>query len=483
MNLIARYKSLTIQTRSAIWFAASSCVLQGINFISLPFFTRLMSVEQYGIVASYGAWVTVITVFATLNIQAGAFNSGITINSERKDEYTSSMQGLLFVLCFAVFVVTFGFATAIYNFFDLPLVFIALMFVQILATGLFSLFSARERYDYKYHTLLLFTLLYAVLSVGIPLVGVYFCPDENQKALVKVVGTIIGMAIVGVIVLASTQKKKPCLFNKEFWKFAICFTVPLVPHYLSMIILGQSDRIIISSICGESAVAIYTVAYQIGTALTVVSGALNSSIVPWQYQKIKAGDYRGLKKKLNQYVVLVVIIAVVLALFSPELMTIAAPASYQDAVYVIPPVVAGIVFTFVYNILSNYEFYYMANKAISVASVIAAVLNIILNFVLIPQYGFIIAAYTTLFCYAALALFHTLFALYVVRKEVGKVTAKEFFSPTSIWAVCLMGTVCILATIAVFDYLVIRLILSGLGIIACFVMRKRGFMGKARAKE
>lgn len=473
MNLLERYKLLSVQTRSAIWFAASSCVLQGINFISLPFFTRLMSVEQYGIVAAYGAWVTVITVFATLNIQAGAFNSGITINSEKKDEYSSSMQGLLLVLCVVVFIATFGFAAVIYNFFDLPLIFIALMFVQILATGFFSLFSARERYDYRYRTLLFFTLLYAVLSVGIPLLGVYFCPNENQKAVIKVVGTIVGMTIVGLIILVYTQKKKPCFFNKEFWKFAICFTVPLVPHYLSMIVLGQSDRIIISSLCGESAVAVYTVAYQIGTALTVISGALNSSIVPWQYQKIKASDYRGLKKKLNQYVVLVVIIAVILSLFSPELMLIAAPASYQDAVYVIPPVIAGIVFTFVYNVLSNYEFYYMANKAISVASVIAAVLNIVLNFALIPQYGFMVAAYTTLFCYAALALFHTLFALYVVRKKVGKVTAKEFFSPASIWAVCLVGTVFILATIVIFDYLVIRLILISIGIITCFVARKK----------
>lgn len=188
MNLLERYKLLSVQTRSAIWFAASSCVLQGINFISLPFFTRLMSVEQYGIVAAYGAWVTVITVFATLNIQAGAFNSGITINSEKKDEYSSSMQGLLLVLCVVVFIATFGFAAVIYNFFDLPLIFIALMFVQILATGFFSLFSARERYDYRYRTLLFFTLLYAVLSVGIPLLGVYFCPNENQKAVIKVVG-------------------------------------------------------------------------------------------------------------------------------------------------------------------------------------------------------------------------------------------------------------------------------------------------------
>ena len=66
---------------------------------------------------------------------------------------------------------------------------------------------------------------------------------------------------------------------------------------------------------------------------------------------------------------------------------------------------------------SNISFYYKINKWISLVSLIAAISNIILNYIFINLYGYIAAAYTTLFCYILLAVSHYILYMRVLRKR------------------------------------------------------------------
>lgn len=60
---------------------------------------------------------------------------------------------------------------------------------------------------------------------------------------------------------------------------------------------------------------------------------------------------------------------------------------------------------------------YKKTKYIMVASIIGAVLNVILNFALIPVFGYLAAGYTTLFCYLLFALFHGVFMLKIAQEQ------------------------------------------------------------------
>ena len=61
---------------------------------------------------------------------------------------------------------------------------------------------------------------------------------------------------------------------------------------------------------------------------------------------------------------------------------------------------------YAYDTFSRVEFYYEKTNYLMAASIIAATLNIALNYILIPHLGYIAAAYTTLFCYMSYAIFH-----------------------------------------------------------------------------
>jgi hypothetical protein len=95
-------------------------------------------------------------------------------------------------------------------------------------------------------------------------------------------------------------------------------------------------------------------------------------------------------------------------LFAPELLLIFGGKTYLEAKYVIPPVVLGYIFCMIYSLFSCLERYAKQQKIFAVITFICAVANIVLNFLLIPVFGYIAAAYTTLFSYILSSLLHFL---------------------------------------------------------------------------
>jgi len=98
-------------------------------------------------------------------------------------------------------------------------------------------------------------------------------------------------------------------------------------------------------------------------------------------------------------------------------MKVIGTSEYSEAIYVIPIVVIGIYFTFIYDLYAAIEFYYGSTQYAMCASVIGATLNILLNLIFIPKYGYIAAAYTTLVCYIVFWFMHYFFAKRVLNKQ------------------------------------------------------------------
>ena len=90
-KIAAEYDKMPITTKAAVWFTICNCISSGITFLSMPLFTRLMSSSQYGVVTVYNSWVQMFSVFATLNLSAGAFNNGMVKFSDDRNRYSSSM--------------------------------------------------------------------------------------------------------------------------------------------------------------------------------------------------------------------------------------------------------------------------------------------------------------------------------------------------------------------------------------------------------
>lgn len=411
-KVLAKYKGLSVQAKSAIWFAVCSILQKGISLITVPIFTRLLTTEQYGTYSLYLSWLQILTIVTSLYLYHGVFNNGMTKFDKDRDVYISSMQGLTLTITTIVFAIYLAARDFWSGLLGLAPVFVFLMFIEMSVTPALHFWSGKQRFEYKYKRLVAITLAKTAVN---PILGIIMVLLAQEKDIARVASVVITEVIFCGLIMILQYYRGKRFVHLKYWKYALGLAVPLLPHYLSGMILNQGDRVMIDRMVGKSEVAFYSVAYNIGLLVQIFTRAINNSFIPWMYQKIKKGDYSGIQKTMNFLLVIISTMGFGLMMCSPELVLLFGSSKYANAVYVIPPVAASVYFIFLYNLLAIPQFYFEETRFLAVSSFIAAALNIGLNYVFIKIYGYIAAGYTTLTCYVIYSLGH-----YIVSKNVLK---------------------------------------------------------------
>lgn len=394
--------------KAAFWFIICSFLQRGITVLTTPIFTRVLSTSDYGLFNVFSSWMEIFTVIFTLRICYGAYMRNLVKNPEDRDAYTSSMLGLTTTMIVFWFVIYCLFSKKINNILSLTTPMMICMFVLILTSTSYSFWSSHERVDFRYKKLVIVTLSVSILK---PVFGILFVLLVSvNKTFYRILSlTIVELAFFGILFFYQLIKGK-IFFNKQYWKEAILFNIPLVPHYLSQIILNHSDRLMINAFCGPSDTGIYSLAYSLAMLMVFFNNSINNTLTPWIYQQLKNKNYTQVKKICTLCCLFVNCINILIMFFAPEAMRLFAPSSYYEAIFVIPPVTSGVFFMFLYGIFVNSEIYYGNNKLVMIASTFGAVLNVVLNYIFIPKYGYQAAAYTTLVGYIVYAILHGIFA-------------------------------------------------------------------------
>lgn len=108
-KLMVQYKNMSAPVKASIWFVICNLVQSGINVISVPIFTRMMSTEEYGTFNTFYAWRNILMIFTSLNLSYGVFNNAMVKyeDSKTRDQYVSSMEGLYSLITCAFLDFTF----------------------------------------------------------------------------------------------------------------------------------------------------------------------------------------------------------------------------------------------------------------------------------------------------------------------------------------------------------------------------------------
>ncbi len=414
-KIIGKYRKIPVQARASLWFLICSFLQRGISVITTPIFTRLLSTAEYGRFNVFNSWLGIVTVIVSLNLYAGVYTQGLVKYDNDKARFSSSLQGLTLVLISAwtlIYTLTRGFWN---NLLELTTVQMYAMLVMIWATAAFRFWSAEKRVAYSYRSLVIVTLL---VSLAKPVIGIIFVTHATDKVTAR----ILGIALVDLIgftwMFFAQMIRGKHFFNKEYWIYALGFNLPLIPHYLSQIILNSSDRLMIKSMVGASEAGIYSLAYSLSQIMLLFNQALLQTIEPWIYQKIKSGRTQDICKVAYPAFGFIGIVNLALMAFAPEVVRIFAPAEYYDAIWVIPPVAMSVFFSFSYSFFATFEFYFEKTNFVMTASIIGAGLNLLLNWIFIRIYGYYAAGYTTLFCYIIFAVGHYYFMDRICKEKM-----------------------------------------------------------------
>lgn len=417
------YRTLSVPARAGIWFLICNVLQKGMSAITTPIFTRLLTTSEYGDVSTFYAWADLLSVVITFGLSSTVYSRGLVKNDSDKKRYTTVVVSLSIVTTIISYTVYFSLHSILNSIIGLSLSMMTALYVYTLFNTVTEFWYQEKRVFYEYKKFVLLTLFLTIIKPVISIIAILLFQDNKIDA--RILSEIIIVTIVGAILLIPILFNKSSHYDKEIWKESMLFVLPLIPHYLSQRVLSQSDRIMIKVMVGSSEAGIYSLAYSVGMLLTLLHTAINNTLGPWAFRKMKENDCRAVGMLCEQLLIFFGLCVVSFSLIAPEMVKIFASEEYYEAIYIVPIIALSAFFMFMYVLYINFEYYSGKTQFVMIATILSAVINLMLNYVFIPIYGYIAAAYTTLFCYILYALGHYFIMKYICEKFMN---AKHVFN-------------------------------------------------------
>ena len=395
--------------KATLVFAIASFATSGINYITTPIFTRLLTNSQYGTVAVYNSWYAIIRVFASMTlIFPGVLNVGLYEHKENRWRYLASMLGLTTVSTVILGVLYALFSSQVECLLALPGSLVTLILLMCLSQPATTFWTFKQRYEYRYKITFFVSVGSAVLAQLLSIIAVVLFDRYGYQHLDQVrlwsaglVNIAVGMVLYGTII-----KKGKAFADIPLWKSTVLIALPLIPHYLGSELLSSLDKIMISQMVSEDKAGIYSLATILSSIGVLLWRALNIMFAPFVNEKLGNRDFNSIQKNVRPLLEITGIMCVIASLAAPEIIGILATDDYMEGIYAVPPIAAGIFAHALYDVFSAVSFFHKKSVNIAISTTTATVVNIVLNYIFIKSFGYIAASYTTLIANLVLVVMH-----------------------------------------------------------------------------
>lgn len=468
-QFIKKYEKMPVVARASLWFVICGFMTRGVSLLTTPIFTRLLTTEQYGVYSVFNSWLEIVTIFASLKLGYGVYIQGLVKFNDDQDRFSSSLLGLATTWCGGVFLIYLLFHKTFNSLLGLETPMMVCMFIMVISTVALDFWSARKRNEFKYATLVKVTMFIVAMKPVLGIIAVLLTNDA-YKVEARIATLALVELAVGVILYIQIMSRGHEYYNKKYWKYALLINLPLVPHFLSQVILNHSDRIMIQKMVGESAAGVYSLAYSMAMILSMINTSILQAIRPWVFQRIKAGEKEKIQPVVVSAILVVAFCNIMLISFAPELVAIFAPGSYSGAIDLMPPITLAVLFAFLYNLFVDIEMYFEKTKSVMNIAIVCAAINLITNYFGIMWFGYAAVAYTTLACYILMAILHYCSMERMLRKNniKGKIYDAKIIVAISL-AYVLIGTVMGVLS----GHLFLRLIVMAILAVVLYLNRSR----------
>ena len=387
-------------------YAIGNILPQAAGFFLLPIYTRYLTPADYGIVSSMQVLNTILAVVFTLAIERSVYRLYWDYKTEKeKKDYLGSIVLALSVIATIVLALLFlfkGFVGLIYK--SIPFY---PFYVYAIVTAYFSVFGLVPKIylqlKQKAGSFVILSIIQFVANTAFVL---WFVVGLKTGAEGMLKGQVLGYGIMFPVFLFIGFKIINFTVNLSILKESLKFSLPMIPALLSAWVLNLSDRIFIERYFSLADVGIYSLGYKIAGLVLILASAFNVAYEPVFYKLANSDDQIAAKKQLfsynNMYAMGVLLICFLVSLFSKEAIVILLDARYADA-YKIVPIIALAYFVSLVGGLMNRSIYQEKKTvAMMLIMVSGALLNIALNFLLVPTLGAYGAAYATVLSYTGM---------------------------------------------------------------------------------
>ena len=386
------------------------------TFITLPIYTKYLTKQEYG---SYDLIMTIISLIIpiiTLQIHLAVFRQIMDEDSE--DEKKKTISTAFFFMGFTSLI------TVILTFFtfktlDLYIkIAIAIYFVldTFLQGILYTLRGLGQNKKYA-----IGSVISSILNV---ILIVAFIVYLKLGFMGLMLSLIVSTAVAMIYIIFSSKLYKytsiKCIEINRL-KQLLKYSIPMVPNSISWWILNVSDRLVISAVLGIEANAIYAAANKIPSIYNLLYNAFNLS---WQESASKANKDKDVSeyysKIFNTLFYLLLSGLMILISITPILFKILIDESYMESFYQMPIIYIGLFFSSIASFLGGIYVALKVTKKLAKTAIFAAIINFLINIMLVKEIGLYAASISTMISYMAISIYRMIDIKKVISIQFNK---------------------------------------------------------------
>lgn len=405
MERIDKAKKVGAPTRATVWYVASGVFGKACSIAVTPFFTRLLSPEEYGSFTMY------MTVLGGVSILCSAFSSGSAVYSGFEKFKHSSRD-----FCASTLSVSLGFSPtvcillfAFLPFFSIPSVLFIPICLQVLCDSAVAVFYSYSRYNYRYISVCILTLIsYAVP----PMISLTVLSLRGGGYAVRVASLLLVSMFLASFSLFSLLKGGSKA-RKNMQKQLIRTAAPLLPHCICGAVIAQADKLTVGAILGAGELAKYSVAYSIGISVMFIVNSVSGALNPWIVRRLGANQTDKIGELFSPIFILCCLAALYISAISPEAISLLAPDDYGNAAYSVMPISLSCLPSFITSVSTVGLVYSEKGKYTVLLSVIGSVCCVGVGIICVYLFGIIGASISILITQSVCSVF----AIYFLKKS------------------------------------------------------------------
>jgi O-antigen/teichoic acid export membrane protein len=375
-------------------YAATSLLNNAIPFLLLPVLTRYLSPSDYGqltVTMAYVAIVSPLILFGVPALVQSDFLVKDAIDLKRKSIVWIGVPVVFG--CFLTIIFLY-FRSGLSGLLNIPGIWVPavpiLAFLTLIPQWTSVVYRMNEQVK-KFAAYEIFQTSLQFSSAVLLIVAFGFSWEGRIWALVV---TGVAANIVGLLsLLPYIELRKPN--SNDLWD-TIKFGAGLLPHSLLNQIIRAADRIIILNFVGVAAAGVYAVGWQVASIMLVICSTYNQAWTPFLFKSLHGGgdeDKRKIVKYSYYSMIFFITLFGVINLISDKIFSILISPEFQSAQSFVPVITLGFLFTGVYLIFTDYLFFAKKTHLLSLTTALNVVLNLSLNYVLVPNFGEMGVAY------------------------------------------------------------------------------------------
>lgn len=409
-------------------FAFGKVSAKLVGFILLPIYTKEISVSDYGVLGL----LEIIELLGSHILSLGLplslmrWNSLETTETQQKRLVFTNFAFLTVVSVVAVILVLPFKAELSKFFFDSQKY--ANYFVYVFGSIAFITLSKIPQTILRIEEKSLLYSVSVVCQFTLNLIlNIYFVALKKWGVEGILIAHLISNGVLFLILLPYLIKKMTPSFTGNQLKEMLIFGLPFVLSSISATVLNLGDRYLLTKLSTLSEVGLYSLGYKFSNILKIFivdSFALGLPIVGWKVIREDNNPKRFFSKTLSYIAFILIWVGIILSSYAKGIIHLfALDKSYWDAYMVVPYLVLGVVFVGMQKVFFFELQIPQKTKSISLIITTAAIVNVLLNLILIPYYGMLGSAYATVlaqFWSILLAYYYTR-KYYPVQYEMGRI--------------------------------------------------------------